>query len=164
MRPFQAITLIECKGYSPRATIPDDLFKRWLQHNVPTCYAALKEHTDWKNLPVTFEFWATAPLTDEALALFAKAKATIKPTRYAIELKLGPDLQQLIKKTKDPSLIIAFDKHFVKIEREPEPFLEHLNVDEFAILGLIPGDSAVVTSGQRSGFLALADDGVKQLS
>jgi hypothetical protein len=134
VRPFQAITLIECKGYSPRATIPDDLFKRWLQHNVPTCYAALKEHTDWKNLPVTFEFWATAPLTDEALALFAKAKATIKPTRYAIELKLGPDLQQLIKKTKDPSLIIAFDKHFVKIEREPEPFLEHLNVDEFAIL------------------------------
>lgn len=120
LRPHQAITIIECKGYSPRATIPDTLFKRWLEHNVPTCYAAVKEHPDWKNLPVSFEFWTTAPLTEGSMALFIKAKAAIKPTRYTIELKLGPDLQQVIKGTKDPSLITAFDKHFVKVEREPE--------------------------------------------
>jgi hypothetical protein len=122
VRPHQAITLIECKGYSPRATIPDSLFKRWLEHNVPTCYAALKQHPDWKGLPATFEFWATAPLTDDALALFARAKVTIRPTRYTIKLKLGPDLQREIKKTKDSSLITAFEKHFVKIEREPRGF------------------------------------------
>lgn len=134
VRPHQAITLIECKGYSPRATIPDTLFKRWLEHNVPTCYAALKQHPDWKSLPITFEFWATAPLTDEAMALFAKAKATIKPTRYAIELKLGPDLQRAVKKTNDPSLITAFEKHFVKIEREPEDFPEDIDLDDFELV------------------------------
>ncbi len=56
VKPHQAITLIECKGYSPRAIIPDSLFKRWLEHNVPTCYDALKQHPDWNNLLVTFEF------------------------------------------------------------------------------------------------------------
>lgn len=134
VRPHQAITLIECKGYSPRATVPDKLFKRWLEHNVPTCYAALKLHPDWKSLPITFEFWATAPLTDDAMALFAKAKATIKPTRYTIELKLGPDLQSAIKKTKDPSLIVAFEKHFVKIEREPEDVPEDIDLDDFELV------------------------------
>ncbi len=133
VKPHQAITLIECKGYSPRATIPDSLFKRWLEHNVPTCFAALKQHPDWSGLPVTFEFWATAPLSDDAMALFIKAKATIKPTRYTIELKLGPDLQKVIKGTKDPSLITAFAKHFVKIEKEPEDFPEDLDLSEYAL-------------------------------
>jgi hypothetical protein len=134
VRPHQAITLIECKGYSPRATIPDNLFARWLEHNVPTCYAALKQHPDWKNLPVAFEFWATAPLTDNAMALFAKAKASIKPTRYTIHLKLGPDLQKEIKRSKDPSLIAAFEKHFVKIERESKKFPEDINLSDFELV------------------------------
>jgi len=128
VKPNQAITLVECKGYSPRATVPDSLFKRWLEHNVPTCYAALKQHPDWNKLPATFEFWTTAPLSDDAMALFIKAKATIKPTRYTIGLKLGPDLQKIIKKTKDPSLITAFEKHFVKVEKEPDEFPGGINL------------------------------------
>lgn len=129
--PYQGITLIECKGYSPRATIPDKLFKRWLEHNVPTCYAAIKQHPDWKSLPVAFEFWTTAPLTDESMALFAKAKERIRPSRYTIDLKLGPDLLEIIRQTRNPSLITAFEKHFVKIEREPEVIPENINLDTF---------------------------------
>ena len=119
VRPHQAITIIECKGYSPRATIPDNLFKRWLEHNVPTCFDAIKDHPDWKNLPVTFEFWATAPLSDEAMVAFATAQASIRPSRYAIKLRLGTDIYAMCKGTRDPSLITAFEKHYMKIEREP---------------------------------------------
>jgi hypothetical protein len=131
VRNHQAITVVECKGYSPRGTIPDSLFKRWLEHNVPTSFAALKQHPDWKNLPVTFEFWATAPLTDASMHLFAKAKALIKPTRYTIELRLGPELQAIIKATKDPSLITAFENHFVRIERHPGIFPEEIELEDF---------------------------------
>lgn len=119
--PHQRVTLIECKGYSPRATIPDKLFKRWLEHNVPTCHAAIKQHPDWKNLPVSFEFWTTAPLTDEAMALFAKAQQSIRPSRYTINLRAGSDLLSVIRETRNPSLITAFENHFVKVEREPKP-------------------------------------------
>jgi hypothetical protein len=114
-----AITAIECKGYSPWSTIPDALFERWLHHNVPICFREIKQHPDWKTLDVHFEFWATAPLSDKAMALFTKAKKTVKPTRYSLELRLGPDLHALCKKIKDPSLLTAFEKHFMKPEKAP---------------------------------------------
>lgn len=113
----QSITVIECKGYSPRATIPDELFKRWLQYNVPTCFREIKEHPDWRNLSVRFEFWSTAKLSEETMALFAKAKAEINPDRYSLEVRLGPELYETCQNTHDPSLIGAFERHFLKIEK-----------------------------------------------
>lgn len=118
----RSITVIECKGYSPRATIPDDLFRRWLQHNVPLCYREINEHPDWRHLDVVFEFWATAPLSEASMALFAKAQAALNPNRYAIALRLGPDLHAACRGTKDPSLVTAFEKHFMKVEREIDDF------------------------------------------
>lgn len=115
----QSITVIECKGYSPRATIPDDLFKRWLQHNVPTCFREIKEHPDWRNLAVKFEFWSTAALSEDALKLFANAKALINADRYSIEVRLGRELYAICQGTHDPSLIAAFEKHFLKVEKPP---------------------------------------------
>jgi len=129
---YKKVTLIECKGYSPRATIPDGLFKRWLEHNIPTCYAAIKQHPDWRNLLITFEFWATAPLSDESMALFKKAQESIRPSRYTIELRLGPDLLKLIKQSRNPGLRSAFEKHFIKVEREPETIPTRLELDEIA--------------------------------
>ncbi len=117
-----SITVIECKGYSPRATIPEDLFRRWLQYNIPLCYREIKEHPDWRNLDATFEFWATAPLSDDSMALFAKAQAALNPDRYAIALRLGPDLHAACRATKDPNLITAFEKHFMKVERGIDNF------------------------------------------
>src|SRR5690606_37320519 len=57
--PNKEIVCIECKGYSPRSIIPDELFKRWLHHNVPTAYKYVCNHPDWRNLKVRFEFWST---------------------------------------------------------------------------------------------------------
>lgn len=61
------VLMIECKDYNPYAQIPDALFKRWLQHNVPVCYRAACAHPDWLNLPPHFEFWATGSLSKESL-------------------------------------------------------------------------------------------------
>ncbi|WP_375284779.1 NERD domain-containing protein [Marinicauda pacifica] len=108
----QRILAIECKGYSPRAIIPDDLFKRWLQHNVPTAYAYVRKHPEWQNLPAHFEFWTSAPISTEMLALFEDAKATIKPSRYTISLRGPKEVSQACLDTGEKSLIDAYNNHF----------------------------------------------------
>ncbi|MGO4319797.1 hypothetical protein AB4Z23_28270, partial [Agrobacterium sp. MCAB5] len=119
VRDEDSVLMIECKGYSPYGEIPDALFKRWLQHNVPICYKAAREHSDWKNLTIRFEFWATGRLSAESLALYEQAKATINSNRYTIDLKRGPDVLEQCKLTKDTSIIEAFEKHFLRAEPAP---------------------------------------------
>ena len=119
VRDHHANTLIECKGYSPRSVIPDHYVARWLQHNVPTCFRAIKAHPDWQNLKVAFEFWATAPLSAESIALIDTARAAINPDRYAINVRLGPDLHALCNEIRDPGLLTAYEKHFMKVAGEP---------------------------------------------
>jgi hypothetical protein len=116
VRPHQEITVLECKGYSPRATIPDGLVDRWLDHNVPTCFRAISEHPDWRNLPVRFEFWTTAPLSAAAMSRLEHRRATLNPNRYAIALRGPGELHAMCRRTNDPSLIMAFEKHFLKVE------------------------------------------------
>lgn len=108
------ITFIECKGYSPYGEIPDEYVKRWLQHSVPIFYRAIKEHPDWRNLKVGFEFWSTAPLSADALALIDKASSITKETRYTLRLCRGLDILKICKATKDDGLVVAFRKHFMK--------------------------------------------------
>lgn len=112
IKPNQQVIAIECKGYSPRAIIPDDLFKRWLQHNVPIAYAYIRQHPDWRNLPIHFEFWSSAPISDEMLALFESAKAQIKPGRYTIDLRGPQDVWKSCRDTREKSLIDAYANHF----------------------------------------------------
>ena len=107
------IRVIECKGYSPRGTVSLDLFKRWLQVNVPRCYTAIKEHPDWRNLPVRFEFWCSGKLPDEALDFLQSSQETLNPNRYSIHLQTGKELHCAFRKNKDLSLLNAFEKHFL---------------------------------------------------
>lgn len=107
------IRVIECKGYSPRGTVPIDLFKRWLQVNVPRCYRAIKEHPDWRNLPVHFEFWCSGKLCEEALDLFYAAQKSLNANRYSIDLRIGRELHDAFRENKDAGLLTAFEKHFL---------------------------------------------------
>jgi hypothetical protein len=117
----QKVLAIECKGYSPHAIIPDDLFKRWLQHNVPTAYAYVRQHPEWQNLPAHFEFWTSAPISEEMLALFKNAKAAIKPSRYTIDLRGPPDVWRACVDTGEKSLIDAYSNHFTPGEGSISP-------------------------------------------
>jgi len=112
VRANHSVTAIECKGYSPRAVIPDEDFSRWLQHNVPIAFRAIRDHPDWKNLPIAFEFWTTASISQDSLALFQKAKGEINPDRYTINLRGPAEVRDACLKTKERTLITAFEKHF----------------------------------------------------
>jgi hypothetical protein len=114
VRENLSVTFIECKGHSPYGETPDEDVRRWLQHNVPTLFKAIKQHPDWKNLQVKFEFWATAPLTANSAEMLEKAKSEIKVSRYTIEWRLGHEIHAICKATKDDGLITAFRKHFMK--------------------------------------------------
>ena len=121
IQPNKKVFAIECKGYSPHALIPDDLFKRWLQHNVPTACAYVRQHPEWRNLPAHFEFWTSAPISDEMLALFENAKATIKPSRYTIDLRGPQDVWKACVDTGEKSLIDAYRNHFTPVDGNIPP-------------------------------------------
>lgn len=130
IRENHRVIMIECKGYSPYAQIPDQYFKRWLQHNVPVCFKAVKAHPDWHNLPVHFEFWATGSLSAESLALYEQAKATIKPSRYTIELKMAPDVLAQAKQTSDKNLIQSIEKYYMRAEVKVPAIKVSPSIDE----------------------------------
>lgn len=91
VRGNHLITAIAWKGYSPRATIPED----------------------YKNLPIVFEFWTSAPIGEESLALFETAKVALNGNRYMIALRGPADVAQICWDTNEVSLINAFEKHFM---------------------------------------------------
>ncbi|OYR18272.1 hypothetical protein [Brucella thiophenivorans] len=115
------VVMIECKGYNPYAEIPSDYFKRWLQHNVPICYQAARSHSDWKNLPVRFEFWGTGELSAESLDLYERAKTTLNPARYTIDVKLGPEVLAQAKLTQDDSVIRSIEQHYMRARPSQKP-------------------------------------------
>jgi hypothetical protein len=108
------IMMIECKGYSPYAEIPDSLFKRWLQHNVPVCYNSIRAHPEWQNLPARFEFWTTGSLSAESMALIESANATVNPRKYTLEVKFNAQIYEACKATQDVALIEVFERHYMK--------------------------------------------------
>src|SRR5690606_25229041 len=81
-----SVTFIECKGHNPYGQTPHSEVKRWLQHNVPVLFKVRNEHQDWQNNPVPFEFWTTAPLTQESPDLLDKATSAIHATRSNIRI------------------------------------------------------------------------------
>ena len=114
-----SITFIECKGHDPYGQTPHSEVKRWLQHNVPVFFKVRNEHQDWQNIPVHFEFWTTAPLTQESLDLLERAKSEIKATRYTISWRVGREILTLCQRTNDDGLINAYRKHFMRFNARP---------------------------------------------
>lgn len=110
----RSVIFIECKGHDPYGETPHSEVKRWLQHNVPIFFKVRNEHQDWKNIPLHFEFWTTAPLTQESLDFLENAKNEIKNTRYTISWREGPEILSLCQQTKDKGLTTAYKKHFMK--------------------------------------------------
>ena len=118
IRDCDIVIFIECKGYNPYGEVPDSYVERWLHHSIPIFYKSARAHPDWINLKVHFEFWATGTLSDKALNMIETAKKTIKETRYTIDVRLGPEIFQIFRSTKDDGLITAFQKHYMKFDEK----------------------------------------------
>lgn len=108
------LTFIECKSTSPYAFVPDDQFRRWLQHNVPVLYDYARHSPEWANRKIKFEFWASAPLSEDSLTLYNQARTTLNPNRYSIRVRQGSELFTLCEEMDDASVTRAFEKHFVR--------------------------------------------------
>ena len=109
------VVFIECKGYNPHAEVPDEHVERWLNHKVPVFYKYILDHPDWKKLKKGFHFWTTGSLSAAALAKIERAKEEVKPARYTIDLRLGPQILKICESTKETGLVDAFRKHFTKL-------------------------------------------------
>ncbi|WP_424830562.1 hypothetical protein [Ruegeria sp.] len=107
------ITVIECKGYSPRAIIPDNLFERWLNRNVPVAYAYIKEHPEWKNLKITFEFWTSAPISEGMMTVFQNKQRNINTYRYSVRLRGPSEVWDACVNTREKNLIQTYKNHFM---------------------------------------------------
>lgn len=115
-----SLVFVECKGTAPYSVVPDDQFQKWLQHQVPTIYAATRQRPEWANRDITFEFWATAPLSKESEALFRTVDAALNRNRYNLRLRFGAELTDMCERLGERSVTTAFHKHFVQRGRQSE--------------------------------------------
>ncbi len=120
-RKRTSVKFIECKGYSPYGTVPDEEVRKWLEVRVPFLFKQALAHPDWRNHHYKFELWCSGQLSPESLAMIEEARGRIKKARYEIELLRGPEIMELFVAGRDEAHSIAFEKHFLK-PYEPEEF------------------------------------------
>jgi hypothetical protein len=109
-----SVYFIECKGYQPGSTVPDDMVKTWLEERVPFVRGWAIQHPDWRDMELHFEFWTTGKLSIQAKALIDAAKQKIKPTKYIVDVRDREALTQQVKAIRDPHLKRTLQQHFLK--------------------------------------------------
>ena len=112
VRENHSVCFIECKGYNPNSTIPDDLIVRWLHHNIPILYEFSRRHPDWSKLSIRFELWITGSISPDAKRAIESAQSGVKATRYTLSLKTGVDILKICENAHDRGLTNVFRKHY----------------------------------------------------
>lgn len=125
-----SVTFVECKGYSPYATVPDEQVLQWLQVRIPRLYKYARQHPEWSRLHIHFELWTSGKINDDMVALVSKAKAEVKSTRYALDLKLGSDVLAAFESRHEIELAAAFEKHFVPLAQLNDESSDETLIDE----------------------------------
>ena len=112
VRENHSVCFVECKGYNPHATIPDDLVFRWLHRRIPILYEVARQHPDWSNLAIHFEMWSTGAISSDARQAIESVQSSVKGTRYTLALRTGVDIMRICEKARDSSLTKVFRKHY----------------------------------------------------
>ncbi|WP_052486031.1 hypothetical protein [Ralstonia solanacearum] len=112
VRRDHSVRFIECRGYKPGGTVPDELVERWLNGRIPLLRTAALAERFWQGHDLVFEFWTTGQLSHEALAKVAQAQATVRPGKYTLKLVDGVALKELAKSIGDASLLKTLNEHF----------------------------------------------------
>lgn len=117
----QSIRFIECKGYKPGGTVPDDMVERWLNDRVPLIRKIAGADPHWRKCRLEFEFWTTGRLTPAAAAaVHAEAEKTKK---FGLSLVDRDELERRVAATNNAALKRTLNEHFIghpleKAERE----------------------------------------------
>jgi hypothetical protein len=107
----QSVRFIECKGYRPGGTVPDEMVERWLEDRIPLLRKAAASNTFWQKCRFEFEFWTSGTLTPAAEALVAATAA--RTHKYAIKLVSSRDLATLGKASNNTALKKTLQEHFL---------------------------------------------------
>lgn len=107
----QMIRFIECKGYRPGGTVPDDMVERWLNDRISFIRKAAEFNTFWRKCRFDFEFWTSGALTPRAEALIAAAAARTR--KYGIKLVSARELASLGQATNNTALKHTLQEHFL---------------------------------------------------
>lgn len=118
-----SVRFIECKGYRPGGTVPDEMIERWLNDRIPFLREAAADNYFWRKCRLEFEFWTTGTLTPRAEALIAEAGERTK--KYGIKLVSARDLVAVGQATNNTALKRTLQEHFLghpleRAEREPQ--------------------------------------------
>ena len=121
------ITFIECKGYKPYSVVKHEVIKHWIGHQIPVFRKFAKR--DYPNADINVELWTTGKFSDETREMLDKYidSADINK-KYNVRILEAHNVRQIIRATRNDSLIRVFEKHFIdskmKVSRHrtaPEP-------------------------------------------
>lgn len=107
----QSVRFIECKGYKPGGTIPDDMVKRWLEDRIPIIRRVAEQDRAWHGCKLEFEFWTSGQLSVEAKAMFLAQ--TKKVRKFNLKVVDGLDLAILVRSTNTTALNKTYRDHFL---------------------------------------------------
>lgn len=107
----QSVRFIECKGYRPGGTVPDEMVERWLEDRIPLLRKAAARNSFWQKCRLEFEFWTSGTLTPKAESLITAAADRTR--KYGIKLVSARDLPALALATNNTALKNTLQEHFL---------------------------------------------------
>lgn len=108
------IHFIECKGLLPNSTLADSEVEAWLTKRIPIVRAKTINNDEFRNRKLHFELWITGQLSDESNQRIAALQAQLRPSKYTITVRRGPELQTMAENSGDASLANALRQHFIQ--------------------------------------------------
>lgn len=101
---------IECKGYKPGGTIPDQTIRKWLDKIQLIRGEALLERF-WRGHKLGFEFWTTGNLSQAGRAMIVQAQ-DVNPDKYTITVFDSDAVRSMAAQCNDSHLMHTVNEHF----------------------------------------------------
>ena len=106
----QSVRFIECKGYKPGGTVPDEMVESWLKERIPVMRRSPQATGYWRECWQVFEYWTSGVLSERARGLIADEAVRVR--RYGLRVVEGEELGQLVAATNSTALKKTFRQHF----------------------------------------------------
>lgn len=109
------VLFVECKGIAPGTVLDDEEVKTWLEKRVPAVASRARQNSEYDGSHLRFELWTTGELSPQSMAMVAAKQALVRPTKYTLGVRFGPDLHQLAMrhKRRQPTLAKVLEQHFL---------------------------------------------------
>lgn len=107
----QSVRFIECKGYKPGGTVPDDMVKRWLEDRIPLIRRVAEQDRSWRGCSLEFEFWTSGQLSAEAKAMVQIEARRVR--KFKLKIFEGQDVANMVRSTNTAALKKTYDDHFL---------------------------------------------------